>query len=127
MICSSRTSTAPTGTSPAAAAARACSSATCMQATSWPASARSVMRLCRRCRGRCKEERRIDEGRIQRDSEMKMRPGDPPGRPDIADHLSRLYLLAALRSDHAQVAIHGDETTAVIENHGVAVEEEVAG
>src|SRR5579862_1673342 len=122
-ICSPRTSKAPTGTSPFAAAARACSIANTMKAASRPSSARAVMR----CGSRWQKQRGIDEYGVQCHTEMQVRSGHSPGCPDPADHLADPHARAALHLDRAQMAVHGDESRAVIEDHRVAIEEEVPG
>jgi len=56
-----------------------------------------------------------------------MRTGDPPGCPDLADQRAAADLLAGMHEDCRQVAVHGDQPLAVIDQHGVAVEEITAG
>src|ERR1700683_958838 len=130
---SARTSTAPTGTSPAARAARACSSARLIKASSRLAAPRCATWLTSRrgsrargSRGR-KKQRRIDETRVERHAEVQVRPGHATGRADFANDHARLYALPAVHINRAQVAVHGDKTRAVIDDHCVAIEEVVPG
>ena len=57
---------------------------------------------------------------------MQVRPGDAAGGADLADLLPGTHHGTSLYADGAHVAVHGDQSAAVIEDHGVAVEEEVA-
>ena len=124
MTASPRTSTAPTGTSPRSAAAPRLLERGAHEAHVRPRLAHAALRRLRRRRRQ--KQRRIDEVRVERHAEVQVRPGHAPGRPDLADHRARRDALARVHADCAQVAVHGDETRAVIEDHRVAVEEEVA-
>src|SRR5579871_1993049 len=94
-----------------------------MKAASRPSSTRAVML----CRSRRQKQRRINEYGVQRHTEMQVRSGHSPGRADLAEHLAGPHVRAALYTDRAQMAVHGDESSTVIEDHRVAVEEEISG
>jgi hypothetical protein len=56
---------------------------------------------------------------------VQVRSGDPPGCAHQADRFPRRDFLAGFHIDAAQVTVHGDDALAVVEEHRVAVEEEV--
>src|ERR1700722_18592446 len=128
---SPRTKSAPTGTSPRARAAVACSSATRMKPSSRPPSAGRFMRSrCwwrGRCRWRWQEQGGIHEHGVERNTKVQVRSGDAAGSADLAEHRACLQHFPGVHLDLAQVAVHGEEAAAVIENDRVAVEEVVAG
>src|SRR5882672_4834204 len=73
--------------------------------------------------GRREQQRRIDPRAIQHHAEMQVRAGDPPGGADFTDERAGRELIADLHVDLAQVAVHGHQALAVVDDHVVAVEE----
>src|SRR5688572_27686179 len=57
---------------------------------------------------------------------MQVWAGDPPGGADIAQYLADLELLSDLDTHLREVAVHGHQALAVIDDHVVAVEEVTA-
>ncbi|MNF87192.1 hypothetical protein D3C84_696510 [compost metagenome] len=57
---------------------------------------------------------------------MHMRAGRTTRRPDLADHAAPGKLLPHLHIDLRHMAEHADEALAVVDEHGVAVEEVIA-
>src|SRR5689334_20433784 len=55
---------------------------------------------------------------------MQMRAGHATGGADFADDVTGFDMISRLHVDGAQVAVHRNETLAVIEKKGVAIEEE---
>jgi len=58
---------------------------------------------------------------------MQVRPGHATGRPDLADLVTRFDHGARRDVDVVQVAIQRDEPLSVIDEHGLTVEEVIAG
>jgi len=56
-----------------------------------------------------------------------MRPGDPAAGADLADQLASADLLPCMHEHSRQVAVHCDQALAVIDQHGIAIEEITAG
>ena len=94
-----------------------------------PAAGRGASRLARpdEGSGRGQEQRRIHEGLVQHYREVQVRAGHAAGHPHRADGLPASQRLADMDPDRAQVAVNGHQALAVIDDHGVAVEEIVAG
>ena len=57
---------------------------------------------------------------------MQVRSRDAARRADESKHFARVDLVAALHVDAAQVAVHRHDPRAVVDEHRVAVEEEIA-
>ena len=57
---------------------------------------------------------------------MQVRPGHATSGADQSEHFASLDALTHLHIDTTQVAVHGGQAMAVIDEHGVAVEKEVA-
>lgn len=72
------------------------------------------------------KDRRIDPCIIQADVPVHMRPGGATGGADFADHGAAGQLLADLHVNFRHVAEHADKALAMIDEHGVAIEEVVA-
>ena len=58
---------------------------------------------------------------------MQVRAGHPPGRADLTELHSPGNFLAWLRIDLAQMTVQADETLTVVDDHGIAIEGEIAG
>ncbi len=80
----------------------------------------------KRVRGR-QEQCRVDELAVERDAEVQMRTGHAPGGPDLADDRAAPNRIADADADGRQMAVHGDQPLAVVDEHRVAVEEVAAG
>ena len=74
-----------------------------------------------------KHELRIDARIVPTNPKEKMRPGGSTGRADAAQHVSRFYFLVNLNLYVCEMEIHADETVAMVDEHGVALEEHVLG
>jgi hypothetical protein len=72
------------------------------------------------------KQSRIHHRAIQRHTKVQMRASDATCCSNQANHFTALYLLTDLYIDSAQVAVHGGETRAVVDEHGVAIEKELA-
>ncbi|MNQ90456.1 hypothetical protein D3C85_1057990 [compost metagenome] len=57
---------------------------------------------------------------------MQVRPGGAAGGADLAEHGAARQLVADFDADLRQVAEHADQPLAVVDEHGLAVEEVVA-
>lgn len=69
----------------------------------------------------------IDAGVVEAHAPVQVRAGGAPCHPHRADDRAARYPLAGLDGDTAQVAIHGDESLAMVDEYGVAIEEIIAG
>src|SRR5690242_11353768 len=76
-------------------------------------------------RGR-EEECRVDEGLIERHRPMQMRPRHATGCTNLAEDIAPVQVIAGLHADLAQMAVHGDQSFAVVHDDRVAREEEIA-
>jgi hypothetical protein len=73
------------------------------------------------------DELGIDARVVPADAEEKMRSRGAAGGSDAAERMALLDLLAGLDLDIGKVEIHANETVAVIDEHGVALEEQIFG
>src|SRR6266403_2985545 len=76
-----------------------------------------------RCLRSGQEQLGIDPGAIETQAPVQMRSGRAAGHADGADTRPRRQALAGLHVDGTQVAVPADEAAAMIDEHGVAVEE----
>src|SRR5712671_668380 len=72
------------------------------------------------------EKRGIDPRVVEADRPVQVRAGDPAGVADRTDALAARNAGAFRDIDAAQVVVHGDQSLAVVEDHGEPVEEIVA-
>src|SRR5271163_1123348 len=68
----------------------------------------------------------IDPGAVEIQAPMQMGTGRAPRHPDGADAGARLQMLAGYDVDGAEMAVHADQPTAVVDEYRIAVEEELA-
>src|SRR2546427_5562306 len=70
-----------------------------------------------------KKKRGIDARVVEADRPVQVRAGHPTGLADRADSLAARDTGALGNIDAAQVVVHGDQSLAVVEDHGEPVEE----
>ena len=73
------------------------------------------------------KQQRVDARIIQADAPVQVRAGDATGHADLAKAVAGVDGLSGFNPDLAHVAVHGDQSLAVIEQYGVAVEKEITG
>lgn len=69
------------------------------------------------------EQVRIDAGVVQADAPVKVRSSNSPGLTHIPKILPLIDSLAYLNANAAHMAVHGDQSLAVINQHSIAIEE----
>jgi hypothetical protein len=72
-------------------------------------------------------EPRIYTGIVPTNTEEQMRPGGAARRADVAQEMALLDLVAHCDLYVGQMKVHADETVAVIDEHGVSLEEHLFG
>ena len=72
-------------------------------------------------------EPRIYTGIVPTNTEEQMRPGGAARRADAAQEMALLDLVAHCDLYVGQMKVHADETVAVIDEHGVSLEEHLFG
>lgn len=75
---------------------------------------------------RADKDRRIDPRIVQADIPVHVWPGSAACRTDLADHCAAGELVADFHVDLRHMAEHADKALAMVDEHGVAVEEVVA-
>src|SRR3569832_689671 len=76
---------------------------------------------------RREELSRIDARVVEAHAPVQARAGGAAGLADRADHVAARDVLARLHVDALHMAVHGHQALAVVDEHGVAVEEVIAG
>ena len=69
------------------------------------------------------EQVRIDAGVVQANTPVKVRAGNSAGLTHVPKILPLIDALAYLYANAAHVAVHGDQSLAVINQHSIAIEE----
>src|SRR5258708_4570371 len=73
-----------------------------------------------------KKKRGIDARVVEADRPVQVRAGHPAGSADLADSVAARDTGALRDIDAAQMVVHGDQSLAVVEEHGEPVEEIIA-
>src|SRR3569832_1452666 len=73
------------------------------------------------------KQSRIDARVVEAHAPVQVWAGGAAGLADRADHVAARDVLARLHVDALHVAVHGHQALAVVDEHGVAVEEVIAG
>lgn len=76
---------------------------------------------------RTNENCRVNPCIVQADVPVHVRTGCPASRTDFADHAATRHLITDLHVDFRHVAEHADEALPMVDKHGVAIEEVIAG
>ena len=59
--------------------------------------------------------------------QVQMRAGDTAGHADFTEDLATIECLPGCDINLAHMAVHGDQSLAVVKQYGIAIEKEVAG